>query len=432
MRLVDPQGRLLGKIHVLDLAGLLLLTLLWPMLVFGLQSLKGQRELAIQKVSPRRVVTGETDKLTVLGTGFDRQTAAQLGHLPFANVTFVNKVWIDIGIPKEFPEGIFRLGIRNGRGRFVLLEEAFEVVWAPSISQVEVLPTTMDTTLLVIKGDYFGPDCRVAIDSFPVLGFVHQSTTRLEAIVGERLTQDLYYVTVTNANEETAHWQGIATKSRTDTLSSAATEKETALSVRLVRPNRIDAQVRQLLILGSDFRKGCEVTLGDVSLQEVQRLSPSVLKATLPHPFRPSAPGWLPLKVTRPDGAEAVLEKGALAPPKSSISTRAVVVLRFSGLSDLDLARLYPDHPEVQTADENAAKTITVLSAEKGREGGSALVKVVLPIEIVTSWKEQYLECRGQKLFEGAQINVRIPGSSVMGEVASRPIPLLQLVRQEE
>jgi len=279
LQLIDRQGRLLGKLHLLDFAAGVLLIGLFPLILFALHNWSGLRELKIYEVSPKKVMAGTVETVAVRGSGFDRAMTAQLGSFPFQEVVFLNNARVDVTIPKGIPEGIYQLGLRNSRGRLVVQKEAFEVLWKPSIE------------------------------------------------------------------------------------------------------------------------------------------------------------GWLPIQVTNLNGSKAVLEKAVLAPKLKSIPARAIVVLRYSELDSLALKRLAPGYLELGQRDSNAARTVTILECQEphGKQAnGTALVQTLLPIDILMNWEKQQFIYRGQELLEGREIEVRVPGSSLRAQVASRPFPLLQVTGGEE
>ena len=81
MKIIDAQGRLGGRLNLLDLAVVFFLLSLTGTVSYGL-AVAQHRALAIVSVEPRRIVVGGEPCLFVKGTGFDAGTTVRIGNYP--------------------------------------------------------------------------------------------------------------------------------------------------------------------------------------------------------------------------------------------------------------------------------------------------------------------------------------------------------------
>ena len=185
MRVIDTQGRLFGKVSLIDLAVASFLLSLIPLATYVQGSLTGRFTLSIERVEPTTVTAGADQRLTVMGNGFDAESTIRLAELSPQLAYFMNDARLDLlSIPAELGPGWQSLGVTNGRGRFVRRPNAVFVVWQPQISEVNpsTIPAGAPTTL-TITGRFFDRYCTAALGPMKLERLVVSSPTRLQAVV---------------------------------------------------------------------------------------------------------------------------------------------------------------------------------------------------------------------------------------------------------
>lgn len=160
---LDKQGRLFGKINLLDLMALLFLLSLAGTVRYAVVVLR-HFSLEVVSVEPRRIVAGPGQYVMMQGTGFDQSTTIKLG--PFAaRTSYLDASRIGIEVNDEIEPGIHTIVVRDGRGRCVVLPDALEVVWVPQISEVKpkILYSTGEGALVDVLGEFFDSRCSVRL-----------------------------------------------------------------------------------------------------------------------------------------------------------------------------------------------------------------------------------------------------------------------------
>lgn len=144
MRILDPQGRLLGRFSVVDLLVLLFAMCLAPLVPFGLRVL---RPLApqITAVEPERVSPGESVRIT--GSRFQYGVEVVIGDLPALNTEYYGSDLVIAHVSPDLPPGRHLLRIRNLRGTSALWEKPLEVVAPGPRPEMAVIFTCAFTNL---------------------------------------------------------------------------------------------------------------------------------------------------------------------------------------------------------------------------------------------------------------------------------------------
>ena len=203
MTIVDRQGRLFHRFSLLDAIIMGCAFALLPIVQYGYRNAAEHGQLRINSIQPSVVTAGTSEALTILGSGFDADTEAQVGELTFKRARFVNPVHLKVAVPLEVGPGSHRILIRNGRGRLVISEHAISVIWKPLIEKVTPSRLTAGwDDALTITGRYFEKNCTVTIGSRRLenrVEYVDPTQVRIKVLPKE-LMPGTYAVTVTNPN----------------------------------------------------------------------------------------------------------------------------------------------------------------------------------------------------------------------------------------
>lgn len=432
MKLLDQRGRLLGRLHLLD-GVFLLVGLAWlPLIPYAYRIVSQRTELNLFRVDPAEVYPGKTKTISLSGSGFDPETLVQLGSCPPQKGIYINSARLDVPLPETLSKGSQPLTIRNGRGRLMRKEQAFTVVWEPFIEQVRFLPTLGGASLLMIYGNAFEPGCSLALDGTLLADTTHQSHRVLEVLASMEMTAGAHRIEITNPSGMKTSWEGIIPAGDSHLLkvleAKFSQRQKEPLTITGLRPERIESDTQELMILGSGFDRDCRVFLGEIPLTQVQVLSPAVLVVQLADVLPDRLAESLPVVVIGKDGTRAVQGAKLNITPVRTFWAQIVLVVRFQEMSRIDLESLDPNHPEAAAADSNAAKTISILDQtppRAGKNNGSALVELVLPVDVTVSPEQQSIIYRGQAIEEGRPIEIRIPGRTCRAVVVSKPLILI-------
>ena len=185
MRIVDTQGRLFGKVSLIDLTVVSLLMCLTPLFYYAHGSVTGHFALSIEDIRPTTIIAGTDQQLTIMGTGFDDHSTIQLADLPTQQASFINDARLDLeSIPPKIGPGWQAVRVTNGRGRSVIRDQGVYVVWQPEI--LSVVPRTVPAGSAVnvtITGRYFNTGCAITIGSLKVGSVTDISSTQLRALI---------------------------------------------------------------------------------------------------------------------------------------------------------------------------------------------------------------------------------------------------------
>ncbi len=201
MRFIDERGRLGGRVSLIDVALLLSGLLVISAFTFGYK-LVGHQALRIYQIRPARVTTGVNQHFTIIGTGFDLGSVVFLGSLPLQR-RVLNEAFIEAILPSEMDQGMQVVSVRNGRGRLVMKENAFEVIWKPEILRIEPKQIKVNHTgKLIVIGRYFDKDCKVFWGRFRLRNVTRVNSGYLEVTAfPHKMIPKLYSLTVANSQE---------------------------------------------------------------------------------------------------------------------------------------------------------------------------------------------------------------------------------------
>lgn len=144
MTWVDPQGRWLGKVSVVDLLALLFLLLLSPLALFGFRVLRPFPP-EILEVIPSRAAPGESIRIT--GANFKHGVQVEIGGLPTRASEYYGSDLVVGYIPPELAPGRYPVRARNSNGAAGSWDRPLEVLPAPERPQVPVMLTFVFTEL---------------------------------------------------------------------------------------------------------------------------------------------------------------------------------------------------------------------------------------------------------------------------------------------
>lgn len=250
--ILDSRGRLRGKVNLLDLLALLFVlslssTVGYAMLVSRHQSLE------VVSIEPRWIVAGPDRYVMMKGTGFDQSTTIEIGHYPLRTRVYFDESTIGTLINEEIEPGIQRVVVRDGRGRYVILKDAFEVIWEPKITEVK--PRSIYNrgrgTRIDILGAFFTRSCSVRVGE--------QEFTLVEPVIPGRISAELpkdsdrslalgeHPVTVTNEGGQSVTLEGAV-------VTLPVPEVDSVVPNRVVVGDTVELEIR-----GRHLREGIRV-----------------------------------------------------------------------------------------------------------------------------------------------------------------------------
>ncbi len=183
--MVDAQGRLFGKINLIDLAIAAFLLCLVPLGYYASGSVRGRFLLSIESVQPTTITAGAATRLTIMGNSFDDRSTIQVGELPPQQASFINDARLDLAkIPPQIGPGWQPICVTNSRGRFIRRLDAIFVIWQPEIVSVvpRIIPAGAPSRLM-ITGRYFETGCTVALGPMRPEHFVHVDSTQIQVVI---------------------------------------------------------------------------------------------------------------------------------------------------------------------------------------------------------------------------------------------------------
>lgn len=137
MKLIDENGRVLGKVNVFDLGVVVLLVIV---LAFSFQAYRITTYPApvIEKVEPNRFVQGKGGKLLITGEHFDDRTAVKVGTGSsvgvFQSARLANERAVEVDLPETLEAGSYFLILINRANKMVKVDHAFEIVKPDRVS----------------------------------------------------------------------------------------------------------------------------------------------------------------------------------------------------------------------------------------------------------------------------------------------------------
>ena len=195
---MDEKGRFWGKVSVVDLligaGGVFLLSIL----CFGGTILRSQH-LAIYRVLPDPVITGDGKPISVIGTGLLNGCKVRLGFLPEESGRFVNEAWTEVDTPEALPPGSHTVQVRDPRGRFAKLTDGLRIRWDPRIERLEPQRTYLGEQV-EIYGHYFDTQAQVRLGNIPLhpLDWQNKEHMLIKIEADQPIPPGVYDVTVSN------------------------------------------------------------------------------------------------------------------------------------------------------------------------------------------------------------------------------------------
>ena len=311
MKIIDAQGRLGGRLNLLDLAAVLFLLSLTGTVSYGL-AVAQHRALAIVSVEPRRIVVGGEPCLFVKGTGFDAGTTVRIGNYP-DRPAYLDESTLQVRVEDDVLPGKYRVIVRNSRGRYAAFLDAVEIVWVPEISGVKPKRIYDTEAELEIFGKYFDQQCMVWI-------------------AGQELTHVLPGGSPTHLHRHGSAKENplpLGAQSLT-VINSGGQKTVLEKAVTVIPLPRIDSisplifpcgETVELTILGKNFMPGTVVGFGPYNLGEATFVSPEYLRVpiTADHCERRE----YDMTFTVPDGPTVLLRREMVHAAKAlSVSLR--------------------------------------------------------------------------------------------------------------
>lgn len=183
MHLIDKEGRLLGKLNLLD--GItLFFSLFASALAFHLirHDFLRYATLTIESVEPKRFTPGVDGMLSVFGNAFGPTPTIWVDNSDPQTTYRVNETQLNINPPADLFPGQPVVTVRNHKGRVVSVQGLFEVVWKPKVTSIALLETGNQSRYL-LTGDYLQRDCRVEWNGKAVPGVEIRSREEMEFCV---------------------------------------------------------------------------------------------------------------------------------------------------------------------------------------------------------------------------------------------------------
>lgn len=183
MRLLDDQGKLFGRISLIDLGAVLILLLLAaPVIRFNYRIFVLTPRIT-RVESEEITITADQDAfLTLHGKRFDPGSVVRLVDTPLITVSATSRR-IDLRIPtRQIYPGAYTLTVTNPRGLSTKWIRPVQLnSLPPKINEVQILPSSKGRELkILILGKNFQERSSVQIDTWG-LNIAHVSSGRLEA-----------------------------------------------------------------------------------------------------------------------------------------------------------------------------------------------------------------------------------------------------------
>lgn len=151
MSFIDRQGRLFGRLSMIDLGVVVFLVFLAPLTHYAHRSMT---TVEIWRVEPQRLSNKEPAKLVISGRNFDRASRVLIAGSPIEPVWFVNHRWLEVTLPARFQAGRHPVTVTGPQGRSGTWEDSLVVV-EPSLLVVESSGVAPAGSLLPAFADVF-------------------------------------------------------------------------------------------------------------------------------------------------------------------------------------------------------------------------------------------------------------------------------------
>ncbi len=366
MRVIDEQGRLLGRVNLLDGAAIFLgLFSAVLLLHFSYHNFLRHTMLTLEEATPKVFVPGVDRSLAIQGNGFKEGLQIKIDG-QFISVRGVNEARVDVQLPDDLTPGYHQVQARNPGGRMVSREDLFRIRWEPVVETITLKGRErLDEKVYRITGKYFDPSCVIRVDGAPVL---RPSSLNPQEVL----------ITVPAASPEV--WTELSIQNPSGGGIILGKEellrrmdparfptKFTDPKISRVIPGIIqNRQETGVLILGHDLKEGCAVRIGDQPLKRMEWFPPHAVSGSLP--AHSLIPGENPVEVVNPGGKKA---------------TASVVVAADAGWVDVELFFPELSRKDLKKGFAGPGLPVQILTLldRRGKAAG-AYAEVRLPVEI--------------------------------------------------
>ena len=317
MRLIDENGKLLGKLNLID--GLALFLFLFTAVLlaqFSYYNLFQHHALTLERAEPRIFVPGRDQMLKVFGNGFKENLQVQVDGENPPRFSWTNEVRIDIQLKDDLAPGPHILMFRDPRGRKVVRDDLFRIMWQPEVEQIHMEERHLARDSYRIIGKYFEKGGSVHVGGAPAYSIENLSSREiLISIPSVSRESPWTELIIENPGGGRLVLRG------EELLEKFSPEKSSALpepQVARIMPRQIPLeQEAGVLVLGFDLKAGCTVRIGNRLLERLEWTEPHVVMGTLP--ARSLAPGIYPLEVTNPNGKSTKIDRVIDVTPRETV-----------------------------------------------------------------------------------------------------------------
>lgn len=407
----DSQGRLFGKLNLVDLLGALFLLSMGGVVAYAV-GVSRYQALEIGTVEPKRIVAGPGQFVVVRGTGFDPSTTVGLGkHIVRKNVHWEASA-LGVEINEEIEPGLYALRVRDGHGRTATTPDLVEVVWEPKISQVKpkIIYSTGEGARLDISGTFFFGSCTIRLGEREILAEKHNATpTRLlsaDFSKGPPLPLGPHRLTVTNPGGQSVTWEEAVTVAPPPEVTSAAPDW-------IVLGDVVD-----LVLHGKHFREGTTLWVLEERIGETTRVSPNCLKIRLktnPKMKGGAADVFFELR----DGPKTRVGERLI-----NVSPSCPVFMVATFLLDEESAHTMPEFRnslEWKLRPPLLGRARVPGMRKKDKVDSYPIVEVLLPAQIAREGGELVSSALERPLKEGKHIRFKIKGQELSGVLIAKP-----------
>ena len=405
--ILDSRGRLFGRVNLLDLAALLFLLILASSIEYAFR-VSSRQTLQVFSVEPRRIVAGSGAYAMMKGTGFDVNTTAWIGdYRGHQGKVFYDESTLGIEITEDYPPGIYRIIVQDGRGRYVTLPEAIEVIWVPQIFGVKLrnMYNTGEGARIEILGKSFTTPCSVRVGDRELEVVSVTKHQRIEAQLKEGsapLPLGEQAVTVIDKGGRSATLE----RGVTVLLPPEVTSVEPSL-VPFGEPVN-------LVLRGNHLENGTRVWIDKYLIGEARIVSSECLQIELKARWGLTGKDLI---LESPQGPKITVLKSALRVQNSPIVFMVMDIFpnadSQNGLESLQRLTAW-----------RLRRSLRGLKPPKSiRKRGENLpaVEVVLPVSVVIGRGGRNLVYRGTPLSIGSKIVVIVKGQKLSGTIATEP-----------
>ena len=367
MRLIDEQGRLLGRFNLIDSAAIFLGLFSAALLLhFSYHNILRHTALTLEEATPKVFVPGVNQFLELRGNGFKGDLQVKIGGRPPLSIRGVNESRVDVQLPEDLGPGTHLVTARNPEGRMVTRDDLFQVRWEPVVERITLKgQERMDEKIYQITGKYFEPNCVIRVDGAPVLR--SSSLNPQEVLITVPADSNKVWTELSIQNPSGG---GIILGKdelfrRLDPARFHTKGADPKIS--RVIPNLIQSrQETGILIFGRNFQAGCAVRIGGRPLEQMEWFPPYAVCGSFP--AYALLPGENSVEVVNSDGKKAAA---------------SVTVAAETGWVDLELFFPNLSRRNLKNWFEIPGSPIQILKIldRRGKVPG-AYAEVRLPVEI--------------------------------------------------